>query len=194
MRVLEIGCGTGMFTELFAQAGPHIIAVDISVDLLDSAKTRNLAVNQVTFLEKPFEECDVEGPFDAIIGSSILHHLEIEVALSKIHSLLKPGRYMSFAEPNMLNPQVFMERKLKFLPWYSYVSLDETAFVRWKLKKLLLKTGFDNVEISPYDWLHPSTPQSMIPFVRRMGQLMEKIPFLCEFAGSLYIRCRRPLQ
>jgi 2-polyprenyl-3-methyl-5-hydroxy-6-metoxy-1,4-benzoquinol methylase len=33
----------------------------------------------------------VEGPFDAVIGSSVLHHLEIEEAVPKIYALLKPG-------------------------------------------------------------------------------------------------------
>jgi 2-polyprenyl-3-methyl-5-hydroxy-6-metoxy-1,4-benzoquinol methylase len=28
-RVLEIGCGTGLFTEMFAVSGAHITAVDI---------------------------------------------------------------------------------------------------------------------------------------------------------------------
>src|SRR5438270_13417090 len=34
MRALEIGCGTGLFTEWFARTGADIIAVDISPDLL----------------------------------------------------------------------------------------------------------------------------------------------------------------
>jgi len=191
-QILEIGCGTGVFTEMFVQAGPHIIAVDISADLLAKAQARDLPADQVIFIEKRFEECQVDGPFDAVIGSSVLHHLEIEVALLKIYELLKPGGYISFTEPNILNPQIFIERKLNFLPLYSYVSPDETAFTRWQLSKLLLKTGFEDIKITPFDWLHPSTPVSLIPVVSAMGQLLEKIPYLCEFAGSLCICGRRP--
>ncbi|MDR0868354.1 MAG: class I SAM-dependent methyltransferase [Planctomycetota bacterium] len=90
MRVLEIGCGTGLFTEKFAQSGANILAVDLSPELLDLARQRNLPPEQVTFWEAPFEECAERGPFDAIIGSSILHHLDCAVALPKIFSLLKP--------------------------------------------------------------------------------------------------------
>jgi ubiquinone/menaquinone biosynthesis C-methylase UbiE len=71
MRVLEIGCGTGMFTEIFAKTGAQILAVDISPDLLARARQRGLPESQVRFLERPFENCDVEGPFDAVIGSSV---------------------------------------------------------------------------------------------------------------------------
>jgi len=191
---LEVGCGTGLFTEMFARTGARIVAVDISSDLLEKAIARNLPPDRVRFERKKFEECDVDGPFDTVIGSSVLHHLEIDEALSRIFDLLKPGGIMSFAEPNMLNPQIFIERKFTFLrPWLTQVSPDETAFLRWRLHGMLLKTGFDEVEITPFDWLHPHTPAWLIGFINGTGRLMEKIPLLQEFAGSLFIRCRRPL-
>src|SRR5207248_152965 len=37
-RALEIGCGTGLFTEIFASRGAEIVAVDISGELLDKAR------------------------------------------------------------------------------------------------------------------------------------------------------------
>ena len=190
MQVLEIGCGTGMFTEIFAQTGAHIVAVDISPDLLKKAEARNLPKDKVRFMEKQFEDCDVDGPFDAVIGSSILHHLELEKALQKIFELLKPGGVMSFAEPNMLNPQVFAERKLRKL--FPFVSPDETAFVRWTIKNTLQKKGFTGIEIRPFDWLHPSTPRSLIGLVSMMGQTVEAFPCLREFSGSLMIQAVRP--
>jgi len=195
MRVLEIGCGTGMFTEIFALSGAQIVGVDISPDLLAKARARNLPQDQVRFFNKRFEDCDVDGPFDAVIGSSILHHLEIVSALAKIHSLLKPGGRLSFAEPNMLNPQVFLERKLAFIrPLFWYVSPDETAFMRWSMRTLLLKAGFENVTIVPFDWLHPHTPPPLMGVVNGMGRWFERVPGLREFSGSLRILGRRPLK
>jgi SAM-dependent methyltransferase len=133
----------------------------------------------------------VEGPFDAVIGSSILHHLEVDQALPKIYELLKPGGVVSFAEPNMLNPQVFVERR--FRNFFSYVSQDETAFIKWRFNGALQKAGFRDIEITPFDWLHPSVPAPFIGSVSAMGRIFEAIPFLREFAGSLYIRGYRPM-
>ncbi len=192
MRVLEVGCGTGLFTEMFSRTGAQILAVDISPELLAKARARGLPEDKVRFMEKPFEDCDVDGPFDAIIGSSVLHHLDVKAALSRIYTLLKPGGIMSFAEPNMLNPQVFAERKFRSLPCFWYVSPDETAFVRWSFRTLLLKAGFEKVEIMPFDWLHPATPASLINAVRSLGRVLEIMPVIREFAGSLYIKGRRP--
>ena len=182
-----------MFTEIFAQFGANLVAVDISSDLLKKARTRNIPSDRVLFVEKRFENCDIDGPFDAVIGSSVLHHLKIETALKKIYKLLKPGGFMCFAEPNMLNPQIFIERKFRFLlPCLWYVSPDETAIVRWRFRDLLIKTGFKKIKIMPFDWLHPATPIPLIRLFANIGKLLENTPVLREFAGSLYIQCRRP--
>ncbi len=193
-HALEIGCGTGLFTEFFSRTGAFITAVDISADLLKEARTRGLDKDKVWFIEKPFEECDVDGPFDAVIGSSILHHLDLQRSFSKIFDLLKPGGTMSFAEPNMLNPQILIQKNI---PWVKKLlgdSPDETAFVRWSLGALLREKGFADIDIRPFDWLHPLTPEKLIRGVSRMGYVLEKVPGVREFAGSLLIRCRRPLK
>ena len=189
--VLEIGCGSGLFTEYFAKTGAMILSVDISPDLLKLARSRGLPEDHITFLEKSFHDIHENSQYDAVIGSSVLHHLEIKIALTQILRLLKPGGRMSFAEPNMLNPQVFMERK--FRAFFPQVSPDETAFTRCSLKRLLKKTGFADINIVPFDWLHPSTPRPLIETVIKVGHFLEKIPIIREVAGSLYIQCRRPI-
>jgi len=189
---LEIGCGTGIFTEMFARTGTSLIAVDISTDLLQQARRRGLSVGQVQFLERRFEDCEVDGPFDAVIGSSVLHHLDIEAALARIYELLKPGGVMSFAEPNMLNPQIMIQKNVPWIKERLGDSPDETAFGRWRLRALLLKTGFANPKIVPFDWLHPATPESLVGLVDALGRWCERVPIVREFAGSLYIRACRP--
>jgi len=190
-RALEIGCGSGMFTEMFAATGATIIAVDISRELLEKAKARQLPPERVTFVHGRFEDCEIDGPFDAVIGSSVLHHLEIAAAIGHVFRLLRPGGLLSFAEPNLLNPQVFLERKLRFLPIFKYVSPDETAFVRWRLARQLVETGFEGVSIVPFDWLHAATPPSLINCVRAVSSVIEKTPVIREFSGSLYVKARR---
>jgi 2-polyprenyl-3-methyl-5-hydroxy-6-metoxy-1,4-benzoquinol methylase len=190
-RALEIGCGSGMFTEMFAATGATIMAVDISRELLEKATARQLPPERVTFVHGRFEDCEVDGPFDAVIGSSVLHHLEVAAAIRQVFRLLRPGGLLSFAEPNLLNPQVFIERKLRFLPVFKYISPDETAFVRWRFARQLVETGFEEVSIVPFDWLHPATPQTLINCVRAVSSVIEKTLVMREFSGSLYIKARR---
>ena len=191
--VLEIGCGTGVFTGIFAQTGARIVAVDISGDLLEMARAKNLPLAQIQFLEKRFEDCEAIGPFDAIIGSSVLHHLDIKPALTTIFKLLKPGGVLSFAEPNMLNPQVALQKNISWIKKVMGDSPDETAFLRWRINELLYQAGFVDVQITPFDWLHPATPSTLINAVEKAGLFFEKVPLVREFAGSLYIFARRPI-
>ncbi|HYA13811.1 MAG TPA: methyltransferase [Syntrophales bacterium] len=192
IRALEIGCGTGLFTEMFAGTGARIVAVDISRELIEKARARGLPENQVVFLKKRFEDCDVDGPFDAVIGSSVLHHLDIKVALTKIYELLKPGGIMSFAEPNMLNPQIMVQKNIPWLKRKMGDSPDESAFTHRQLRHHLQNAGFVNVTVLPYDWLHPATPVALIKPVVKAGRILEKLPIIREFAGSLHICSSRP--
>lgn len=191
-RALEVGCGTGLFTEHFAATGADVIAVDISEPLIHRARSRDLPPGRVRFLCRRFEDCDVEGPFDAVIGSSVLHHLDLERSVEKIFMLLRPGGVFSFAEPNMLNPQIFIQKNVPVLKSWLGDSPDETALVRWRFRRLLERVGFAGVAIRPFDWLHPATPPAAIPFARRLSRQLERMPGIREFAGSLYIKATRP--
>ncbi|UYN91424.1 MAG: methyltransferase domain-containing protein [Anaerolineales bacterium] len=188
ITALELGCGTGLFTQLFAKTGAQIHANDISAELLEIAEKQNPGVK---FIHSRFEDIPANKQYDAIIGSSVLHHLEIAPSLAKSYELLKPGGVLAFAEPNMLNPQVFAERTF-LRNILSSVSPDETAFVRWQLAKQLRAFGFVDVRITPFDWLHPAIPQPLIGVTEAVGGILESLPLVREFSGSLLIRAVKP--
>jgi len=169
-----------------------LTALDISPELLQKTQQRNLPVDRVAFVKGNFETYPFDGQFDAVIGSSILHHLDMRKAAPILFRLIKHGGRLCFAEPNMLNPQVFLERKLCFIrPLFWYVSPDETAFIRWSLRRLLEKAGFTEVSITPFDWLHPAMPSSLIKAAQIIQNKIEKLPLLREFSGSLLISAFR---
>ena len=186
-KVLEVGCGTGEFTKRIVQSGADITAIDISPDLLEVARETITNVT-VRFHIQNVEKLDFEdGCFDVVIGSSILHHLNLKPALKEIYRVLKIGGVVVFTEPNMVNPQIWMERNIIFIRKLTNSSPDETAFIRWGLKKELINFGFKNVSIRPFDFLHPFTPSMLIPFISNIGNLVERIPLAKEIAGSLLI-------
>ena len=53
-----------------------------------------------------------EESFDAIVGRSILHHLDYDYALKEIHRILKVGGLAIFAEPLSGNPAARLWRAL----------------------------------------------------------------------------------
>ena len=112
MQVLEIGCGTGIFTKEIAKHKVNLIAIDISPELLDDARI-NVPSNNVQFqIENAYELSFADNSFDSIIASSVLHHLEIENAIKEFYRVLKPGGTAIFSEPNMMNPQIAIQTKI----------------------------------------------------------------------------------
>lgn len=191
MNVLEIGCGTGYYTKELEKTGARITAIDISPDLLNIAKTRVKSENVTFRLDNAYEMVFEENIFDTVVGISVLHHLEIEKAVKEIYRVLKPGGSIRFSEPNMLNPQIAMERNITYMRRKFDNSPDETAFFKWELRKLLIREGFSDVSVVPFDFLHPSIPKKMVPFFEQLGNYIEKVPFLKEIAGSLYIKASK---
>ena len=188
MRVLELGCGTGYFTRELARLGADVIAVDVSPELLEIAKANCSMPNVRYEIQDASALSYSSAMFDSVVGSSVLHHLEIKEALQEIYRVLKAGGAIYFTEPNMLNPQIAIQKNVPWVKRKLGDSPDETAFFRWPLRGLLEKTGYRDVRVDPFDFLHPKTPVALIDRVNAFGRFLENVPVVSEFAGSLYIR------
>ena len=188
MTILEIGCGTGYFTRELTRRGADIVAIDVSPDLLEIAKAKYSAPNVRYEIQNAYALTYADAMFDSVVGSSILHHLEIEEALREIYRVLNPGGTIYFTEPNMLNPQIAMQKNIPWIKRRLGDSPDETAFFRWSLRRLLTQTGYRDIQIDPFDFLHPKTPVPLIDPLNVLGRFLENMPVVSEFAGSLYIR------
>jgi SAM-dependent methyltransferase len=164
------------------------VAIDVSPELLEIARSNCSAPNVQYQIQNASALSYSDAVFDSVVGSSVLHHLEIEGALHEIHRVLKPGGTIYFTEPNMLNPQIAIQKNVPWIKRKLGDSPDETAFFRWPLRRLLEQTGYRDVRIDPFDFLHPKTPVPLIDRVNALGRFLENVPVISEFAGSLYIR------
>lgn len=185
-EVLEIGCGTGVFTEkIYAATKANITAIDVSAALLEQAQQK---LPDVKFaVENAMSLSFQDNSFDIVYGSSVLHHLDMPLAFTEFYRILRPGGRLVFAEPNMLNPQICIQKNVPFIKRWMGDSPDETAIVRFKTAKQMKKIGYANIKIFPYDFLHPIVPKSLANVCSTIGQAIEKIPLLKEIAGSVII-------
>ena len=188
MTILELGCGAGYFTQELARSGADIIAIDVSPELLEIAKAKCSTTNVRYQIQNAYALTYADAIFDSVVGSSILHHLEIEEALREVYRVLKPGGTVYFTEPNMLNPQIAIQKNIPWVKRRFGDSPDETAFFRWSLRRLLEQTGYRDVQVDPFDFLHPKITAPLVDRLETLGRLLEKVPVISEFAGSLYIR------
>ena len=190
--VLEIGCGTGVVTEYLARSGASITGIDLSPHLLGKALDRKVS-DRVTFRVGNAEALDFpDSSFDAVVGSSVLHHLDLDRALDEIRRVLRPGGRMAFSEPNMLNPHIFVQKNIPWVKRLAGDSPDETAFFRWAISNRLRLAGFADPEVIPYDFLHPAVPAPFIPSVSHLSRFLEQMPLIRELAGSLILSAEKP--
>ena len=191
-RLLEIGCGTGAFTRaLTPLTSGRLVGVDVAPELVMRAHAA--AVDAVRVVSADVEALPfAAGAFDAVVGNAVLHHLRLARALPELLRVLRPGGAFCFTEPNMLNPQVFLERNVRWIGERLDNSPGETAFVRWRLARLLRQAGIVDVRTRPFDFLYPLTPKPLIRVVERLGRLLEHTPLVAEIAGSLLVTGRKP--
>jgi SAM-dependent methyltransferase len=186
--VLEIGCGTGTFTDAIARAFKNLTCIDISEPLLATASKKHPGV---LFKREDIHQTHFQdATFDLVLGCSVLHHLEWDLALREIWRILKPGGQLRCSEPNLLNPQIYLQKNWGWLKRRLGDSPDEYAFTPAQIRRSLMERGFVNIDVTPFEFLHPATPPALIPAVTKLEELISKSP-LVNFAGSIKIVASR---
>lgn len=191
-KVLEFGCGTGLFSGKVAPHCAELVSIDLSEDLLNVARRKNpdprgrFVCADAEHLPFP------DGTFDAVFGSSILHHLDVKRALGEAFRVLKPGGRLVFTEPNMLNPQIAVQKNVPCVKEWAGDTPDETAFFRWPMARELARAGFCEIDVRPFDFLHPSISERLARAGAPWLELLERLPLIREIAGSLRIAACRP--
>ncbi len=188
-KILECGCGTGELTlELSNNIGNDtvIYALDIVESLIQHA-SKNTQKKNVRFITGDIVRsgfCD--NSFNYVIGNGILHHLDLEIAIKEFKRILKPGGGILFFEPNMANPQIWLQFNVPLFRKVTRMSPDEKTFWRWEIKKYLSSFGLKNIMIKPFDFIHPLIPEKLLTTFKTLELILEKTP-IREIAGSLLI-------
>lgn len=107
IKVLEVGCGPGVYTEALAKYGANIVGIDPVEVLIDSArnhlKTQDSIKDRVKYYCETIEEHSEKFPnfYDVVVCSEVMEHVENKKALVKACArALKPGGDFIMTTPN----------------------------------------------------------------------------------------------
>ena len=93
-KVLEIGCGFGAASCLFAQAGAEVTAVDLTAAAIEGTKAI-AAFNSLKIDARQMDAQKLEFPeatFDYVFSWGVLHHShDSQAAFREVSRVLKPG-------------------------------------------------------------------------------------------------------
>lgn len=107
-RVLDLGCGSGVFTFYLAEKNFNVIGVDGSSEMIRICREKQTAggIENVTFINCPISLLGdyVQEPVDVIVCSSVLEYLDdLPGCLQQISSYLNPDGLLLFSLPNKLS-------------------------------------------------------------------------------------------
>lgn len=142
-RVLDLGCGSGVFSSRLAKQGLSVTGVDISPKLIE--------IGCKLYPEVKLEVGDAEalafedGAFDAVFLGGVIHHFPDPVKMAKeVARVVKPtGSFYAF-DPNRLNPFMYLYRD-RSSPFYSPVGVtpNERPVLVKEVVKTFADAGFD---------------------------------------------------
>jgi ubiquinone/menaquinone biosynthesis C-methylase UbiE len=103
-RVLDVGCGTGYFTRMLAEAvapGGTALGIDPSPEVIALAR-HSTRQPSCTFAEGIAEALDTEDEsYDVVVSSLVLHHLPETLrprAIGEMYRVLRPGGRLLVAD------------------------------------------------------------------------------------------------
>jgi len=127
-RVLDVGCGPGVFSEFLAGEGGDIWGVDFDRALVAASQRRlpgsRFLVGRVEQL--PYRDCT----FDACVADSILEHvIDWQGTLREVTRVVRPGGLLVFYTTNRLHP---FQQEVNHFPFYPWLPARvKQVILRW---------------------------------------------------------------
>lgn len=177
-RILDVGCGTGVVTEIIRQQKcASIIGIDPDAERVQRATARGLDVH-LGILSSEFTQ--QHGPFDYIVFADVLEHLpnpaEI-IAMAK--GGLKPGGSVVASVPNVAHWFVRTDLLAGRFDYQDCGIMDATHlrwFTRRSIREFFERLGFQitaldctvNIDLpdykrrAPWRWMSPSFRRRLV--------------------------------
>jgi ubiquinone/menaquinone biosynthesis C-methylase UbiE len=209
--VLEVGCGSGIAVQLFAEAGARTTAVDLTPWAVATTRARMEAFG----LEADVREADAEAlpfddaSFDLVFSWGVIHHTsDMDAALGQLVRVLRPGgtlvlmlyhrRSIFFVAYRGLARFLPLARRLGFhfegARAGEREGLIARHFTRAEVEAMLRARGLTEIEVVPY-----GQDAEILPLPRRVRlPITERLPqgpkdWVLRRAGhQLGIRATKP--
>jgi ubiquinone/menaquinone biosynthesis C-methylase UbiE len=203
-KVLEYGCGGGEDAICLAKMGAIVSAFDISQEGVNITRLRakeNNVEDRVDARVMSGNKLDYETEeFDVILGSWILHHMDLDVALGEVWRVLKTGGKAVFLEPvvNSKGLDSIKHITKKMLPCKNYIGVydseDEEPLSYEKIATL--KKKFRHVYYKEFSFFtklgvffHQKTFTRI--FLTMDYLLFKYLPFARKFGTGVLIELRK---
>jgi 2-polyprenyl-3-methyl-5-hydroxy-6-metoxy-1,4-benzoquinol methylase len=156
-RVLDLGCGSGVFSFYAAEKGCSVVGIDGAENMVSICEQRRLArgFDQVSFrrAEIPLAAKDMpSGQFEVVISSSVLEYVkDIQGALQNVADLIAPQGIFIISMPNKRSIYRMLERWcFRWLGKPAYYRFVQHVLTENEMDALLQPHGFERIDLQYY--------------------------------------------
>jgi SAM-dependent methyltransferase len=142
-RVLDFGCNVGTATRLFAEAGHHVVGVDIAESVVAVARER-VPSARFEVIESEAKLPFAEASFEFCFASEVIEHLfDVRGFLREVHRVLVPGGTFLVTTPYHGLVKNLVIALLYFESHFSPTGTHIRFFSRRSLARCLRAAGFE---------------------------------------------------
>jgi len=182
-KILDIGCGTGLFTQQYIANGGSAVGIDISRGMIGRARDRcpNSEFTIGTAERIPFKD----DSFDVV--SSLLAFSYVKspgTVLSEAFRVVKPGGYIAVCTlgKNFFTaglPAVYRIGEVMKIRQVGVGAFGERYYRGEELRALFWKAGFTDIAIQRCSFAHINLIDPLFHLARKIEPFVEKrIPYL----------------
>lgn len=184
-EVIDFGSGTGRLAIPLLKNNIKTTAVDISRKSLEKLENLSKKINKNSYLKTLIRIPDKR--FFAIIGSDILHHIDLNEYLLMFINRMENRGVLIFSEPNFLN-----------FSWLIFITL----FLDWREEKRIIycssinlinklkKYGFKKIKLIGLGLL-PTVIFNKFPFLAKINYWLGNLPFIKLFAYRIILQAEK---
>ena len=185
-HVLEIGCGTGVYTRWLLDRGCSVVGMDISGNILAEARAR---CPEATLVQGDCEdpaaslpEATVEARFDVILGvNTFSYYPHKAAALARYRRLLRPRGRVVLLD---MNGQCPLYRVMSWMDKNeiraSYPEVRQSTADT--LSQLANDAGFQVRRVAHFAFLPNAISSSVVRMLRPFDAALSRLPFARRYA------------
>ncbi len=204
-RILDVGCGVGMYVRAFRRYSAHVYGIEVDADRASQAASWATGVVQGVGESLPFPD----GVFDLVFSHEVLEHVaDDRQTVCEMVRVTRPGGHLVVFVPNRLWPWethgVYWRGQYHFgnVPLINYLPDLLRNRLAWHVRVytrrelLRLFTGLP-VTICHHTTVYPGFDKIIRRFphlgppVRAFAHRLEGVPFLRRFGLSHFLIAQR---
>lgn len=169
-KTLDLGCGSGVFTNYLARHNEHVTAIDASPDMVAHCKKKNdeHGLKNVRYITGDITKIsdETQDKYNLITCSSVLEYIEdIDIVLEQMPSLLAENGIVLMSVPNRSSffrkVEPYLHKYIGRPRYYKYV---KTVLTLKKMRQHLAKHGLTDTAHHYY-----ARTRILSPLCRKIG-------------------------